>query len=280
MAVLSCEAVGGAPQQAVPAAAALACLLLSIVLVDDMLDEDARGEYRRGGAPATANFAVALHAAGLETIGRSEAGATVKLAAIDSLNRMMLITAFGQHCDLQNPLDEEAYWRVVETKSSPFFSAALHVGALFGGASLETAEGLRRLGHLYGEMIQIHDDFNDAMTTPANPDWLQGRSSLPILFAQSVDHPERARFVELRRSPSDPGALAEAQAILVRSGAMSYCVDQIIQRYQKAQAMLNALSLPYHAGLQALLETQITPVLKLFDELGIAQPLAAPAVEG
>lgn len=40
---------------------------------------------------------------------------------------------------------------------------------------------------LYGEMI--HDNLNDTMVVPANPDWLQGRKPLPILFAQTVEHP-------------------------------------------------------------------------------------------
>lgn len=268
---LACEAVGGTPEQALPALAALACELLSIILFDDMLDEDVRGEHQRIGMPITANYASALQSAGLEAILRSEADPEVKLAAMGSLNQMMLTTAFGQHCDIGNPVDEEGYWRVVETKSSPYFSTAFYVGALLGGASFEIAEGLRQFGHLHGELTQIHDDFNDAMARPANADWLQGRSSLPILFAQVVDHPDRARFIKLRRSISDPGMLEEAQAILIHSGAISYCVDQLMRRHQKAQAILDDLSLVHRAALQTLLDAQISPVHKLFRELGVEQ---------
>ena len=271
MPVLACEAVGGNPERAIPAAAALACLQLSIILVDDLLDADPRGEYRRIGAPATANLAVALHAAGLEVIMRSEADGAVKLAALSSLNQMMLTTAHGQHWDVQNSTDEIAYWRLVQTKSSPFFGAALHIGALYGGASLEITERLRQIGHLHGEMIQIHDDLNDTMAVPANPDWVQGRSPLPILFARLVEHPDRERFTELCRSVGDPEILAEAQAILIRSGAISYCVDQLMHRYQTAEEMLKAVPLVHHAGLEALLETQIEPVRELFQAIGIEQ---------
>lgn len=74
-------------------------------------------------------------------------------------------------------------------------------------------------------MIQIQDDLNDAIAVPANPDWALGRSSLPILFAQTVDYPERGRFLQLRcalQAAPDAEALAEAQAILVRCGQLRH----------------------------------------------------------
>ncbi|CAG0977437.1 Octaprenyl diphosphate synthase [Anaerolineae bacterium] len=269
MPVLACEAAGGTWEQAIPAAAALACLQLSIILIDDLLDADPRGEYQRIGAPAAANFAAALQSAGLEVIMSSEASESVKLAALSSLNQMLLMTAFGQYGDVQNPSDEGAYWQVVQHKSSPFFGAALQIGALFGAAPAELANCLQQLGQLYGEMIQIHDDLNDAMAVPANADWLQGRSSLPILFAQRVAHPDQARFLELGQSISESAALAEAQSILIRSGAISYCVDQLLSRYQTAKALLQSASLARRDALEDLLEAQIQPVRELLKATGI-----------
>ena len=138
--VKACEAVGGMPEGAVPAAVAIASSHISIILVDDMLDSDPRGEYQRIGAPAAANLACAFQAASLEAIARSERESLVLLLAIASFNRMYLMTALGQSLDVQCPADEEAYWHIVQTKSSPFFGAALYIGALLGGASVETAE--------------------------------------------------------------------------------------------------------------------------------------------
>lgn len=267
--VLACEAVGGTEEQSLPAAAALACLQLSIILIDDMLDADPRGEHQRVGAPLAANFAAALQAVGLEMIIASEASQSVKLTALNALNHMLLATAFGQYGDVQNPADADAYWQVVQHKSSPFFGTALQIGALLGGASTELAACLQRLGQLYGEMIQIHDDLNDAMAVPANADWLQGRSSLPILFAQRVVHPDQARFLELCQSIAEPAALAEAQLILIRSGAISYCVDQLLERYQCAKALLQKAQVPQGAGLENLLEVQIRPVRELFKATGV-----------
>jgi len=268
--VVVCEAVGGSPEQAIPALAALACLHTSILLIDDMLDADPRGEYHRLGAPAVANLAAALQAVSLEVLAQSEAPQPTRLASLQSLNRAALIIAGGQQLDTQNPADEIAYWQVVKMKSSPFFGAAVHVGALLGGASVEIAEALRQWGNLYGEMIQIHDDLNDAMAVPANPDWTLGRTSLPILFAQNVEYPAREQFLELRRqlqSGPDSEVLTEAQTILLRCGAVSYSIEELFSRHRTAQEWINDLRVPQRAGLELLLEDLIEPVNKLFATL-------------
>jgi len=269
--VVACDAVGGRPEQAIPAMAALACLHTSILLIDDLLDADPRGEYHCLGAPATANLAAALQAVSLEALAEGESSLPARLVALQSMNLAALTIAGGQQLDTQNPADETAYWRVVEMKSAPFFGAAVHVGAVLGGASVEIAERLKQWGSLYGEMIQIHDDLNDAMAVPANPDWTLGRTSLPMLFAQNVDYPEQERFLELRcvlQSALDPEALAEAQTILLRCGAVSYSVEELFARHRIAQGMLEAMTVPQRAGLELLLEDVIEPVKRLFDSLG------------
>jgi geranylgeranyl pyrophosphate synthase len=186
---------------------------------------------------------------------------------------MFLTTALGQFWDVQPPADESAYWRIVRTKSSPFFGAALHLGALFGGASEGVAAKLERVGSLYGEMIQIHDDLSDTLASPAGPDWIEGRSPLPILFAESVDHPDRSRFLKLRQETADEGALREAQEILIRCGAVSYCVDQLLRRNQAAQEALREIALVRPGLIESLLEELVAPVWKLFDGLEVSPPV-------
>ena len=268
--LIICEALGEAREKAIPACAALACAQISIILVDDMLDEDPRGGYLRIGSGRVANFALAFQAAGVEALLRSGARSQVSFEAVKSLSQMMSTTALGQDLDIQNPADEKSYWQVVKNKSAPFYGCALHLGALFGEATQATASGLKRLGELYGEMIQIHDDLNDTMAVPANSDWLQGRKPLPILFAQSVKHPQRARFMELYQNISAENALQEAQEILIRCGAVSYCVDQLLRRHQAAQAILDEIPLRNKAAVDSVIAAIIAPVQKLFNMLGVS----------
>ncbi|HEU0292465.1 MAG TPA: polyprenyl synthetase family protein [Anaerolineales bacterium] len=263
----ACEAVGGTQEQAIPAMLAVACVHVGILLVDDMLDADPRGDYHRMGMPAVSNLACAFQAAALSAINGYSQDPTSRLAALNSFNEMFLCTAFGQFLDAsaEAPADEPAYWRVIQTKSSPFFGAALQVGALAGGGTLKTAGQLKRLGCIYGEMIQIHDDMHDSMETPANPDWVQGRSPLPILFASLVNHPEQQRFRALSRSITEPAALQEAQEILIRCGAISYCVDQLLRKHQEAKEILDGIALVDDAPIASLLDEVIAPVHKLLE---------------
>jgi geranylgeranyl pyrophosphate synthase len=265
--VRACEAVGGSLELAIPAMLAVGCAHVGIVLVDDLLDADPRGEYHHLGMPACANLACAFQSAALYAIGQSSQDPTARSVALDRFNAMFLATAFGQFLDAgaQTPADEASYWRVTQAKSSPFFGAALQAGALAGGGTLQTAEQLNQLGCLYGEMIQIHDDMHDSMETPANPDWVQGRSPLPILFASVVNHPEQQHFLALSRRISEPDVLQEAQEILIHCGAISYCADQLLRKHQAAKEILDGITLLNYAPIASLLDEVIAPVHKLLE---------------
>jgi geranylgeranyl pyrophosphate synthase len=267
--VLACQAVGGRPRQAIPVASALAALYCGIILVDDMIDADPKGYHLHSGCPATSHLAGALQALGLEAITHSDATNAVKAAVVNKLNSMVLSVALGQYWDTHNPQDEESYWRVVQTKSASFFGTALYVGAMIGGAEEEQASKLEQIGGIYGELIQLHDDLHDVMQQPANPDWLQGRSPLPILFADQVTHPEQHRFQDLRQHILEPEALAEAQSILIRCGAVSYVVDQLVQRHQRAQALLQETPLRDSAVIDDLLSDAIRPVHHLLEMVSV-----------
>ena len=267
LADIASQAMGREPGEALFAMAAMACLHISIILVDDMLDIDPRGEYVYIGAPATANLALAFQAAGMGVIFQSNLLLSSKLAAVEILNWMVQQTAFGQYLDTHPVVDEASYWRVVQLKSSPFFGASLFTGALAGGATIEVARQFLQLGNLYGEIIQIHDDLSDSLAVPANPDWVQRRASLPILYATLVDHPDRKRFLSLQQEVIDPKKLNEAQIILVHCGAISYCIDCIRRKHQEALSLLKTIPINNPKPIRAEINALILPVEKLLDQI-------------
>ena len=129
-------------------------------------------------------------------------------------------------------------------------------------------------------MIQINDDITDCIAEPADPDWTQGWFPLPILFAQSVNHPDRDRFLTLRPHVSDTEALHDAQEILIRSGAISYCIEQLLCRHQQARTLVRGIHLVCPDRLENLLEWVIAPIWKLLDAAGAGLTrLSGAAVE-
>lgn len=264
----TCESVMGSETQALPAMLAIACGHIGIILVDDMLDEDPRGVHIQAGMAATANMASALQAAAGVAIAGSDMVLGAKLRAMETVNEMFLATSLGQYWDVTTAIeDEEVYWKIARAKSSPFFSAAFEVGALAGGAALELAMKIRELGIIYGEIIQIHDDLDDTLAVPAKPDWNAGRVSLPILFAQVVNHPSRLRFEELHPHVCEQvAALEEAQQILIDCGAVSYCIHQLLEKYESARGLISALPLEQRDVLNAIFLDVTQPVLCLLEE--------------
>lgn len=272
--LVACQAAVGSPEAARPVAVALAYLHMAIILIDDLLDEDPRGEHQRSGPGTAANLASAMQATGLECIEHSPLAPAVRQAILGCLNAMLLETARGQYLDAQNPDSEAGYWQAAQTKSAPFFATALQAGGLAAGMPSETAEGLYSIGRLYGEMIQLNDDLADCLAVPPNPDWLNGRLPLPLLYAQSVEHPERERFIALRAqvrdSAAEPSAaLEEAQAILIRCGAISYCIHHILVRYNQAAELLAKLPLKNPLGIARLLDEMVNPIRELFAALQV-----------
>jgi geranylgeranyl diphosphate synthase type I len=273
--LVACRAVGGTAEAALAGAAAVFCSLTSIHLVDDMLDDDPRGDFRRFGAGPTANLALAFQAAGHCLLDEPGFSPAVRAELHACLGRMSLATASGQHLDSREVGSEEEYWQVVGAKTPPLFGAALRLGALLGGAPPGTVLDLERLGTVLGHFVQVGDDLADALGTPAGADWQRRSNNLPILYAMTADHPAREEFLTLSAASHDPEALAAAQRLLLRSGAVSYCAWKMIERSREAHAILAGIPLRDPEPLAQLLAGHLRPLDHLLSSVGLEEPLAS-----
>lgn len=270
--LLACQAVGSDVDRAIPASAAIASVHPGFVLVDDMLDNDPRGAYHRIGSGQVANLAFALQAASIRLINQADISPVIKLEITHHYAEALLATTLGQHWDAQNNGDEDDYWRILRAKNTPLFGFAMYAGARLGDASLQLAAGLRSFGALFCELVQLYDDLKDAFDTPAGPDWQRERNNLLILYALDAQHADRNRFEELVPQFENPGCLHEAQQILLRSGAVSYCFYHVAQRHQKAVQLLESLALANPDLLSRALAQQVEPLYKLFERVGVMAP--------
>lgn len=262
----ACKALRANTEAVLPGSAAIAALQLSIVLVDDMLDNDPRGEYHKLGHGITSNIAQALQALAFRLIMAAPVSNEQQTAAIMCLADMSLATAQGQNMDVQNMPGEEAYWRIVEAKSTPFYGACYQLGAILSGAEQALVNRFYEFGALTGEIIQLNDDLADAFQKPANADWREGRNNLLLLYARTADHSQRQQFEQLLTEIDEPDKLEAAQQILISSGAVSYCAYQLVERHRRAHALLNAMRLPDPGPIQAILDaftTSLTAFLNL-----------------
>jgi len=269
---LACRAIGGAVEQAVPMITAVGCCHISIVLVDDILDDDPKGLYQRLGVGVAANFGLAFQSIAYRIIQEMDWETAVKQKMLAEIIHLNLKTAYGQHLDVQEVLSEEHYWATVEAKSMPYYGAGFYLGALAGGAVEKLADQLRHFGYLIGKIIQISDDLADVYQTPAAPDWQQGTGNLAILYARLAEHSGRKRFEVLLPQIADLAALEEAQQILLESGAVSYCIYHLLQTSREARGVLNDCVLENPMLLQKFLAERISHLFELMESSNMPLP--------
>jgi geranylgeranyl pyrophosphate synthase len=264
----ACQAFDGDQAQAVPAMSALIAIQTAILLIDDLLDNDGRRETLGLSVGESANLSTVFQAIGIECITQNLPAPDRQMQVVNQINQMIVETAYGQYLDNQNPISEESYWQATCAKSGPFFGLAFYLGAVAGGATMDKAKAIQKLGRLYGEMIQIHDDLSDSLSVSAGSDWIQKRTTLPILFAKIVDHPEQLKFKALSENIANPGAIKEAQEILLRCGAVSFCLDQIAQRHETGKLLLADMKLPNAQPLIQIFAEIIEPIWGLLGKQG------------
>lgn len=276
--IAACQAVGGTESDARPAAAAVFLSVVSIHLVDDMLDDDPRGDYRRLGAGPVANLSLAFQAAAHLLLERAAVKPEIRTALQASFAGLSLATCYGQSLDARELESEEEYWRVVSNKTPPLFGEAFRMGALLGGATGDTAELLARLGRALGLFVQVNDDMADALAVPACADWQRRRNNLPLLYALTADHAEREEFAELSSRATDPAALESAQKILLRCGAISFCALKLIEISRQVRELLANVNLQNPEPVTRIVESHMKPLYRLLESVGVEEPELLVAV--
>jgi geranylgeranyl pyrophosphate synthase len=127
---------------------------------------------------------------------------------------------------------------------------------------------------MLGRLIQVSDDVTDALETPAKADWKKRGNNLPILYAMTACHGEREDFLRLSAQADDPEALAAAQKILLRSGAISYCTYKLIEFSREAQELFARIPLRRPERVARLVDHHVAPLHRLLESVGVEAPAA------
>ncbi len=248
--LMACEAVGGNPVDAVPAAAAVEILHNFSLVHDDIEDGDETRRHRPTlwtlwGIPQAINvgdgmFALAytalLRAGGRADGAASSSAAHNFLAATDLFSDACIKLTEGQHLDLsfeeRVDVSVSEYLQMIEGKTAALIAGSASLGALFGGADLQQEKLLGSFGRNLGLAFQIQDDILGIWGDPtvtgkaAGNDILRRKKSLPLLYASQ--HPAAAgRMMELWQGGIEEESLPEALGLLEEAGARRWSEDRL-----------------------------------------------------
>ncbi len=193
--VLTCDAVGGDIEKAIPYAAATEFAQTASLIHDDVIDEDA---LRRGVKSTHEQFGhkMAILAGDLlvgqavKMIGRF-ATAEMLIQIADAGIQMCEGEAADMLMQIENPeiMTKENYMEMINKKTVAFIKSAAAMGATIGDGSEDEIKALEKYGESLGYAFQIRDDILNIISSPeiagktVHSDLLSKRCTYPLVHA-------------------------------------------------------------------------------------------------
>lgn len=242
LALLSAEAVGGDPEAALPAAAAVELVHNFSLLHDDVIDHDATRRHRPtawvvfglGPALLAGDALLALAQAVLATSGHPAAPDATRMlcgAAIDLTEGQCADLAFERRFDV----GLSDCFAMVGAKTAALLGCACAIGARFGGGRPDQVETLGRFGRNLGFVFQLVDDllgiWGDPAATgkPVFSDLQRRKKSLPVVAALTSGTPAGRELAELLGGDGELSSdeLARAAAAVHLAGGRAWTEAQV-----------------------------------------------------
>jgi geranylgeranyl diphosphate synthase type I len=259
--LLTCDAVGGDPQQAFPAAAAVE-LIHNFSLVHDDIQDGSR--YRRGrravwdiwGAAQGINVGDGLFVLArlaLDRLDEQCVGLARYRASALALDQACLALCEGQFFDMafedRLDVDLEQYLWMIRHKTASLLATSAQLGAIVATDDTARIEQYYRFGEKLGLAFQVQDDIlgtwgNEEVTgKSAATDIRDKKKTLPVVYV--LNHPDERisawQLIDLyrREGPLNEAGIHAALDILERTGAREYAEEMARSYYHEALEALD-----------------------------------------
>ncbi|VTU14635.1 Octaprenyl-diphosphate synthase [Variovorax sp. SRS16] len=173
------------------------------------------------------------------------------------------VIAEGEVLQLMNmhdaSLDEEAYLRVIRSKTAKLFEASTRLAAVLAGTPPEVEAASAAYGQALGTAFQVIDDVldyaGDASETGKNvgDDLREGKTTLPLILAMQRGKPEARNLIRAAIEAGDTAQLPQIVAIVRETGALEATRAAAAAEAQRAMDALRDFPANSHsAGLLQL----------------------------
>jgi len=276
LATITCEAVGGKFEKAIPFGVALEIVHNFTLVHDDVMDED---DTRRGIRTVHAQYGIpeailagdALFARAFELVSDTDADAQDVVKLTETLAKAVRLLAEGQQMDMDfedaKKITSDDYLKMIERKTAVLYSAAAQGGVIVGGGSEAQEEALFEYGRLMGLGFQIWDDVLDLRSDqetfgkPVLNDIRNGKKTLIVVNGlEDLNATERKQFLKvLGNKRATQNQLRLARDLLEDVGAVDHAVMVANGLVAKAKDRLSVLKESKHKeALKAFADYTVT----------------------
>ncbi len=250
--LLAAEAVGGKPENLLPAALAVELVHNFTLIHDDIMDD---ADLRRGLPTVHKKWGVsraiisgdALFSKAFEILSCAKSEPSRIIESIELLSKTSTDICEGQWMDMnfatRKDVIEEEYIRMVEKKTAVLFAAAVKIGAILSGANRDVSRALWDFGCRTGVGFQIYDDVIDLITPEEilgkaqGGDIIEGKRTLIVIHALS-----RGTVIEaLGKSNATRSEVSAALTALKDSGSIDYAKNKALSFVEEGKSALKIL---------------------------------------
>lgn len=225
---LTVDAMGGAWDGAVPAAAAIELFHNATLGHDDIED----GDSERHGQPTLNEVWGVPRAINVGDIMLSESARLLLHLPKDKFDAQMILDAMGMFTkqtrnvfdgqDLDIKFEElpsisrAQYYDMISKKTGALFALSYGMGALLAGRDKKVISAMKEFGENLGKGFQIADDLGELVNPGEIPsDILKRKKTLPVVLAQEqVGISGHDRFMQLIAPQAEPPSGVESREIL------------------------------------------------------------------
>lgn len=254
--LFSCEAVGGKPEDALHASAAVEILHNFTLVHDDIMDH---ARSRRGRATIhvkwDSNIALlagdALLALAYRALLKTSAPRIQEIskAFTEAVVEVCEGQAYDKEFETRKRVRVDDYLLMIQKKTGKMVSVATEIGALIGNANPESIAALRRFGEHTGRAFQIQDDLLDIVADQEEfgktigGDIVEGKKTYLLLTAlRSAKGADRKLLLSLANNGGvSRKKVREFRRIYEESGAIASARKHIEEDITKAKDELRAL---------------------------------------
>ena len=145
-------------------------------------------------------------------------------------------------------VSEETYYEIIYRKTASLFEACAGIGALSVNASEDDIRKAKELGKAIGMTFQIRDDIfdyydSDAIGKPTGNDMLEGKLTLPVIYAINNSNDEEMTVLvdKVKRGDANKEEIGRLVAFAKENGGIDYAYSKMEEFTAQAKSIVNSI---------------------------------------